>query len=118
MTRINCIPPSELTRQHLLAEYRELPRVFTLAKAYWDKHGCLPPDMPDQYMLGKGHVKFFYNKLGYLHLRFTEIVTTMLDRGYTPKYLNFNLSDFPDALMGDWEPDKTAMEINLSLIHI
>lgn len=31
MTRINRIPVEELSRQHLVAEYRELPRVFALA---------------------------------------------------------------------------------------
>ena len=29
MTRINCIPPAELSDKHLLAEFHELPRVFT-----------------------------------------------------------------------------------------
>lgn len=28
MTRINVIPVSELSDQHLIAEYRELPRVL------------------------------------------------------------------------------------------
>ena len=31
MTRINCIPVEELSTPHLIAEYRELPRVFALA---------------------------------------------------------------------------------------
>lgn len=31
MTRINLIPPAQLSDQHLLAEYRELPRIFTMA---------------------------------------------------------------------------------------
>ena len=33
MTRINVVPPRLLLDEHLLAEYRELPRVFALAKA-------------------------------------------------------------------------------------
>ena len=32
MTRINCIAPALLNNKHLLAEYRELPRVFGLVK--------------------------------------------------------------------------------------
>jgi deoxyribonuclease V len=32
MTRINLLPPSELADQHLLAEWRELPRIFGLVK--------------------------------------------------------------------------------------
>jgi len=60
MTRINCIPVEELHNKHLLVEYRELPRVFTLAhnaieKGRWES--------PAAYVLGAGHVKFFYNKL-------------------------------------------------------
>ena len=33
MTRINCVPVEELHQKHLVAEYRELPRVFRLAEA-------------------------------------------------------------------------------------
>ena len=33
MTRINGIPPQELTGPHLVAEYRELPRIFALVRA-------------------------------------------------------------------------------------
>jgi hypothetical protein len=28
VTRINLVDPKELSRQHLVAEYRELPRIF------------------------------------------------------------------------------------------
>lgn len=31
MTRINVVDPRDLTDEHLFAEWRELPRVFTLA---------------------------------------------------------------------------------------
>ena len=30
MTRINCVPVTELHDRHLVAEYRELPRCFAL----------------------------------------------------------------------------------------
>ncbi|MBP7000765.1 pyrimidine dimer DNA glycosylase/endonuclease V [Amaricoccus sp.] len=33
MTRINVVPPEELSRAHLVAEYRELPRVFGMVRA-------------------------------------------------------------------------------------
>ena len=32
MTRINLINPEKLTDQHLLAEYRELPRIFWIVR--------------------------------------------------------------------------------------
>ena len=74
MTRINLIPPSELCDKHLIAEMHELPRVFRLARP------C--PDAPKQYTLGKGHVKFFYDKIAFLHGRFIALVDEMLNRGF------------------------------------
>jgi deoxyribonuclease (pyrimidine dimer) len=67
MTRINVVAPRDLTDQHLLAEYRELPRVFTLAQAWLDRGK--PGALPERYALGTGHVKFFYDKTDYLAKR-------------------------------------------------
>lgn len=50
MTRINLVPVEELADQHLLAEYRELPRCL-------NKPTRSPSDFP-VYVLGKGHVKW------------------------------------------------------------
>lgn len=60
MTRINCIPPRELSREHLIAEYRELPRIFALVRAAIAR-GESPDDPrnPTSYTLGAGHVRFF-----------------------------------------------------------
>lgn len=53
MTRINVIPVKELENMHLLAEYRELPRIFQLSKkAYEDKRKVKAPKF---HTLGKGH---------------------------------------------------------------
>lgn len=80
MTRINCIPPTELHDKHLLAEYRELPRVFTLAyNAY--KRGYKQTIF--KYTMGTGHVKFFYDKLQYLAMRHIDLCTEMQQRGMT-----------------------------------
>ena len=64
MTRINCVPPSELTVQHLVAEYRELPRIFALVRAAIAR-GERPDDTrnPTEYRLGSGHVRFFTAKV-------------------------------------------------------
>ena len=32
MTRINLVPPKELTDQHLMREYQELPRIVGLVR--------------------------------------------------------------------------------------
>ena len=112
MTRINCIPVKELTREHLIAEYRELPRVIKLANKCKDFS-----DIPKDYVLGAGHVKFFYNKLGYLCNRYVDITLEMSGRGYktNAKLVNDVLLSFtetPNRLMGDWKPTQQAQEIN------
>lgn len=110
MTRINCVPPAELSRQHLLAEYRELPRVFALAEKAYHKAGAI--SAPVAYTLGAGHVKFFYPRLAYCTRRFAELRSEMLLRGYAPKY-----DAPPQVRVGpewwqDWEPDAHALAIN------
>lgn len=112
MTRINCVPVEELSRQHLVAEYRELPRVFALAqKASIRKQF----NQPDEYTLGTGHVTFFYTRLGYLTKRHAQLVAEMLDRGYKPTFtgsLKEAYPDIPNAFWGDWEPTGEALAIN------
>jgi len=110
MTRINCVPAAELSRQHLVAEYRELPRVFALAcKAYDARRKVVAPAA---YTLGTGHVKFFYHRLGYCRRRFHELREEMLRRGYNPKYDATPVPAVPSAWWADWEPDTAALTIN------
>ena len=69
MTRINsAISPRNLTDQHLLAELRELPRIFTAVFKRLEK-GKGFEDIPAEFTLGSGHCKFFYNKLIFLSNR-------------------------------------------------
>ena len=93
MTRINCIPVSELHDKHLLAEYRELPRVFKLARPLLSK------EIVPEYTMGTGHVKFFYDKLKYCHNRQTQIYEELLKRGFRPKHL-------PNSLYKEWYMQK------------
>ena len=110
MTRINCIPVQELVDKHLLAEYRELPRVFGLARL------PAPSEVfPTEYTLGTGHVKFFYNKLEYLNKRFLSIVGELNQRGFNIHYQHLPkiYFDNPNLLLwNDWEPTDEAMQIN------
>lgn len=115
MTRINCITPSKLTGPHLVAEYRELPRIFALVRAAIER-GEQPSDKrnPQAYTLGKGHVRFFYPRLGYLAKRQAALVAEMLARGYAPTFTNAAalLDGFPQEWCGDWEPTQEAIRIN------
>lgn len=66
MTRINsAIPPQNLTDQHLLAELRELPRIFTAVSKRIEQ-GKGFDDIPNKFTLGTGHCKFFYDKCEFL----------------------------------------------------
>lgn len=110
MTRINVIAPRRLTDQHLLAEYRELPRVFALAA----KATSVVPVPPD-YTLGTGHVRFFYARTGYLAQRQQTLIQELLDRGY-----NLTHRTAPAPVLGrdaDWTPDDVAGNINLARLR-
>ncbi len=114
MTRINCVPPEELSRQHLLAEWRELPRVFTLADRA-ARTGRRPAG-PDRYTLGTGHVKFFYSRLGWCMDRFQALRREMLRRGYTPSYVAPPPCIAPADWWGEWSPDAAALAANRARI--
>jgi hypothetical protein len=113
MTRINVVPVETLTREHLVAEYRELPRVFTLAanakNGWWKKQ-------PQSYTLGTGHVLFFYNRLKFLADRHKQLVHEMLKRGYKPNFTECLEAQFrqhiPEQYWFDYKPTEEALKIN------
>ena len=119
MTRINLVDPTELSRQHLVAEYRELPRIFTLVRAAQGK-GLKPVNIkaPAVYVLGHGHMLFFYDKCMFLLRRQQSLIREMRLRGYDPKF------DRPDDLingleahwLNDYEPTEAALAINRARI--
>lgn len=107
MTRINLVPPTELCDKHLLAEYRELPRVFRLARS------C--PDAPAHYVLGRGHVKFFYDRLSFLYNRFKLLVNECQARGFNIQYTEpkIDLGQLNDnTLWQDYIPTPEALALN------
>lgn len=118
MTRINLIPPEQLSRQHLVAEYRELPRIFTLARKARER-GEKPGDArnPRQYVLGTGHCRFFYNKIGWLCERFRAIIAEMQSRGYKTSFIDYDVSDFPDEWKEDYHPTTNEIAINVQRIE-
>lgn len=123
MTRINCIPVEELTREHLLAEYRELPRVFALARGWYQKvcaagHDGAYAEVPDTYRLGKGHVLFFYTRLGYCLNRQRRLYEECLRRGYRVKFEPSEelISWAPPFMRNEWTPTAAAQKINRARI--
>lgn len=96
MTRINIVPVETLTRQHLISEWRELPRVFALAHKASQSSKPWTDRQPKAYTMGTGHVIFFYDKLAYLADRHKALTKEMIDRGYKPG----NMGDLREEWQG------------------
>ena len=114
MTRINIISPSELTDQHLIAEYREIFMVpGSLKRTLISKNGYLQSKVPKEYTLNSGHVYFFYNKGKYLNKRYNLIIKEMKLRGFNPdKERKFPKDIFiNNDLYNDWSPNQNDIKI-------
>ena len=114
MTRINAgVCPSELSRQHLLAEHREIKRIPNMVASGKAK----VVNLPRVFTLGKGHVKFFYNKLGYLKERYDSIYAECVSRGYNVTDYSDAWSGVPPNLMGSWTPTDSDRQTILERIN-
>lgn len=122
MTRINLIPPEDLHNKHLMAEYRELPRLFALIRDNDRKRVAgiklIPP--PDRYVLGRGHVRFFYDKAIWLLARQKSLIVEMRRRGMKPQF------EADEALLAGidmehqldtWSPDADEITLNVARIN-
>ena len=108
MTRINvAIPPKELTNRHLIAEHREIKRIPNMVSS----GRAIIKDIPSKFTLGKGHVKFFYNKLGYLKNRYEEIYQECLNRKFNITYYGNAWENISKELMNDYIPTKDDEQI-------
>lgn len=86
MTRINVgIPPANLSNKHLLAEHREIKRLPN----HLAKHGP-PSNVPAEFKLGTGHVKFMIMHGAYTLRRYLAIYIQCKRRG-------FNVSNYSEA---------------------
>ncbi|MCK9370250.1 pyrimidine dimer DNA glycosylase/endonuclease V [Candidatus Dojkabacteria bacterium] len=108
MTRINVgYPVKKLTTRHLLSEAREIKRIPNMVASGRAKI----QNIPDQFTLGTGHVKFFYNKLGYLKSRYIEIYNECKARGFNVQNYTSSWDGIPQELMNDYIPTKRDKSI-------
>lgn len=105
MTRINVVPVTELADQHLMAEYRELPRILTVVAKTPE-----PNYLEGDYRLGEGHVRFFYDKGLYLFTRYCALVAELRVRGFQLNVPDLDWEGF--KIMGDYAPTPEAIAIN------
>lgn len=121
MTRINIVPVETLTRQHLIAEWRELPRVFALAHKASISNKPWTDRQPKQYTTGTGHVLFFYDRLSFLSNRHKALTKEMIDRGYKPSIQGDLQEQWQDSIPAsywrDYRPDDIALAINVERIN-
>lgn len=115
MTRINLVPPEELCDQHLLAEHRELTRIpNAVARGRFSLVG-----QPSDYKLGEGHVRFFFDKLEFLHKRYVELHYECLRRGFKVSFIwPEDVAELPLTLWKDYVPTESAMAANLERIAL
>ena len=106
MTRINTIDPQHLLDQHLMAEYREITRVSSLSK-----HIC----QPKQYVMGPGHVKFFYDKGLFLSKRREALYYELVKRNYNVTWFEYT-AHLP-SLHKDWQPTAADHAISIGRLH-
>lgn len=121
MTRINLVPPQELCDQHLLAEWRELTRIPNGIVS--GKYVVNLAEIPEHYTVrtednpagGRGHVKFFFNKLKFLHQRYNAI-RQELARRRLPRQNFWPVYQFPyfhrHLLWQDYQPTPEAIALN------
>lgn len=118
MTRINLVHVRELADQHLMAEYRELPRIFGAVR----KHVQAGKKVKDfkissTYILGTGHVTFFYDKLKFLANRHHDLVLECLRRGINISNTGINdISDISAEWCGDYLPSTSEVDLSRSRI--
>lgn len=114
MTRINLVHVKELADQHLMAEYRELPRVFgAVRKHVHARKRVRDFKINSTYQLGSGHVTFFYDKLLYLQKRHIDIVNECLRRGMKIQNTEVNdISSFPAEFCNDYVPSESEIKMS------
>lgn len=120
MTRINLIPVEELTDQHLMAEYRELPMIAkALEKTLKSKLGYQENNVSPTYILGTGHIYFFYNKRDYLINRYINLVRELKSRKFNidPATRDMFWYVFDDITQISWQPSIEEIEINRNRIN-
>lgn len=113
MTRINLVHPSKLADQHLLAEHRELTRI---PNAVLKRNTNFMLDLPTTYRMGPGHVRFFYNKLGFLYSRYLDVGAECICRRFNIVPIFPYKEDFYHAaqerLWNDWKPSQGDIRVS------
>jgi deoxyribonuclease (pyrimidine dimer) len=122
MTRINLIDPKLLADQHCHAEHREIVRIPTLLRDTLNKKSRneINRSIPSEYTMGQGHVKFFLDKMGFLHDRHVALTEELHLRGYNLNDTKTSEEIFLQGIDKEfclvYNPDKKAVKTNVERI--
>lgn len=116
MTRINLVPVDELSDQHLIREYQELPRCI--------KQDINTIDAPIQYKLGSGHMKWGKKHPLFLMKRYKLLCDEMIYREFTVNYPYQSLIEYihetncikQEDFTNDYIPTNDDIEVSRSRI--
>jgi len=113
VTRINVgIHPSELPDKLLLAEHREIKRIPNAVNR-GKANLC---NIPEQFTLGTGHVKFFYDKLYYLQVRYVGLYEECLARGFKVQNYISAWRSLPIDLYNGYKPTPADRQLIIDRI--
>ncbi len=77
-------------------------------------------DIPRQYTMSTGHVKFFYDKLGWLYIRHQSLTRELKKRKFNISEFNAYeafLHEMPDDHIGNnWFPTIRELKVNVNRI--
>jgi len=119
VTRVNLISPICLYDQHLIAEYREIPRIPNAVRKLLETKGSFDilKSLPESYVLGTGHVKFFYDKLQYIKNRHDSLKVEGKRRGFNLDLITINLDGIPELFKKDFVSKTKDVILNLKRIE-
>lgn len=108
MIRVNVVPVSELCDQHVVAEHKSVCEIITnlaLGKLHYE---C---DRPDCYHFGKGHAKFWTDKLRFLFLRHESLCAEAKARRLTLK-ARAHAGNPTTRYWNDYRPTRSDIYLN------
>jgi deoxyribonuclease (pyrimidine dimer) len=104
MTRISVGFTHQLSDKNLNRERIEVLRIPNAIKK-----GTAKVDLkkiPKDFRLGKLHVTFFYDKVGFLKKHYEALTAECIKRGFNPTDYSDAFNDIPSHLMNDYTPSE------------
>jgi len=109
MTRVSVGFTHQLCDKHLLKERIEVLRIPNAIK-----RGTAKVDLkkiPKDFRLGKLHVTFFYDKVGFLKRHYEALTAECIKRGFNPTDYSDAFEGIPSHLMNDYTPSEYDIHI-------